>query len=80
MVYRCRRGKPESGDIDVLATHPSLKLGETKKKHGETMLKRLVDYLKGLVIDVISMGDTKFMVNSLRVLKVQMYLIKKLTQ
>ncbi|XP_013142721.1 PREDICTED: DNA polymerase beta-like isoform X1 [Papilio polytes] len=56
-----RRGKPESGDIDVLATHPSLKLGETKQKHGETMLKRLVDYLKGLVIDVISMGDTKFM-------------------
>ncbi|XP_014356832.2 DNA polymerase beta [Papilio machaon] len=56
-----RRGKPESGDIDVLATHPSLKLGGAKKKHGETMLKRLVDHLEGLVIDVISMGDTKFM-------------------
>ncbi|KPI92718.1 DNA polymerase beta [Papilio xuthus] len=56
-----RRGKAESGDIDVLATHLSLKPEGAKKKHGETMLKRLVDNLEGLIIDVISMGDTKFM-------------------
>ncbi|CAH2076400.1 unnamed protein product, partial [Iphiclides podalirius] len=56
-----RRGKSESGDIDALVTHPSLKAGEPKKSRGETMLQKIVEKLKGLVIDTISMGDTKFM-------------------
>ncbi|CAK1601026.1 unnamed protein product [Parnassius mnemosyne] len=56
-----RRGKSESGDIDVLVTHTSLKEGENKKKHGEGMLRKIVDKLKGLYIEEISLGDTKFM-------------------
>ncbi|KOB74653.1 DNA polymerase beta [Operophtera brumata] len=56
-----RRGKRESGDIDALVTHPSLKINEKKKKHEAKLMKSLVDALKGLVTDVISIGDTKFM-------------------
>ncbi|XP_060803809.1 DNA polymerase beta-like isoform X2 [Amyelois transitella] len=57
-----RRGKAESGDIDVLVTRPSLKVSEGKKKRGETLLKSIVEQLKeSLVTDVISIGDTKFM-------------------
>ncbi|CAG9785698.1 unnamed protein product [Diatraea saccharalis] len=57
-----RRGKSESGDIDVLMTHPSLNAYEMKKKHREKLLQNIVDTLsKGLVTDVISIGDTKFM-------------------
>ncbi|XP_023950862.2 DNA polymerase beta [Bicyclus anynana] len=55
-----RRGKSQSGDIDALVTHPSLKLDE-KKKHSEKLLKTVVDALHDLITDVISMGDTKFM-------------------
>ncbi|XP_053612299.1 DNA polymerase beta-like [Plodia interpunctella] len=57
-----RRGKAESGDIDALVTHPSLKVGEGKKKRDATLLKTLVEQLReSLVTDTISMGDTKFM-------------------
>ncbi|XP_028174412.1 DNA polymerase beta-like [Ostrinia furnacalis] len=57
-----RRGKSESGDIDALVTHPTLKVSEGKKKHSEVFLKTLVDELKkDLITDVISIGDTKFM-------------------
>lgn len=60
-----RRGKSESGDIDALLTHPSLQVSDGKKKQSENMLKNLVDELsKTLVTDVISIGDTKFMVSS----------------
>lgn len=57
-----RRGKSQSGDIDALVTHPSLKLQEEKKKHSEKLLKTVVGALDDLITDVISMGDTKFMV------------------
>lgn len=58
-----RRGKLQSGDIDALVTHPSLKLTTDKKKQDhKKILKNLVEALSGLVIDVISLGDTKFMV------------------
>lgn len=57
-----RRGKAESGDIDVLLTHPSYnsKDGSKKKSH---LLKQVVDVLKtkSLIIDTISHGDVKFM-------------------
>ncbi|CAG4975519.1 unnamed protein product [Parnassius apollo] len=56
-----RRGKSVSGDIDVLVTHTSLKDGENKKKHGVGMLRKIVDKLKDLYIEEISLGDTKFM-------------------
>ncbi|XP_045768825.1 DNA polymerase beta-like [Maniola jurtina] len=56
-----RRGKSQSGDIDALVTHPSLKLQEEKKKHSEKLLKTVVGALDDLITDVISMGDTKFM-------------------
>ncbi|CAH2245855.1 jg8528 [Pararge aegeria aegeria] len=55
-----RRGKTESGDIDALVTHPSLKF-EEKKKQSEKLLKTVVEALNDLITDVISMGDTKFM-------------------
>ncbi|KAJ4434325.1 hypothetical protein ANN_22882 [Periplaneta americana] len=57
-----RRGKPESGDVDVLLTHPSYTSvhGSKKKSH---LLKQVVDLLhsKGLITDTISLGDVKFM-------------------
>lgn len=56
-----RRGKSQSGDIDALVTHPSLKLQE-EKKHSGKLLKTVVGALGDLITDVISMGDTKFMV------------------
>ena len=61
-----RRGKAESGDIDVLLTHPSYnsKDGNKKKSH---LLKLVVDALKSknLIIDTISHGDVKFMVSNM---------------
>lgn len=57
-----RRGKSQSGDIDALVTHPSLELQEEKKKQSEKILKTVVRALDDLITDVISMGDTKFMV------------------
>ncbi|XP_050347138.1 DNA polymerase beta-like [Nymphalis io] len=56
-----RRGKLESGDIDVLITHPSLKLGDEKRKCHEKLLKNIVAALKSCITDIISMGETKFM-------------------
>ncbi|KAL3270543.1 hypothetical protein HHI36_021081 [Cryptolaemus montrouzieri] len=43
-----RRGKPESGDIDTLITHPSFRYDKKRKKTNETssMLKKIVDALK----------------------------------
>lgn len=59
-----RRGKEESGDIDVLVTHPDYtsKVKDEKKK--AISLKAIVECLekKQLIIDTISLGSTKFMV------------------
>lgn len=58
-----RRGKEESGDIDVLVTHPDYtsKAKDAKKK--AISLKTIVEYLekKKLITDTISLGSTKFM-------------------
>ncbi|XP_071439901.1 DNA polymerase beta-like [Hetaerina americana] len=56
-----RRGKSESGDIDVLLTHPSF-TSESKKSKVHR-LKDVVSRLqeRKLITDTISLGDTKFM-------------------
>ncbi|OWR53327.1 DNA polymerase beta [Danaus plexippus plexippus] len=54
-----RRGASQSGDIDVLVTHPTMKLD--KEKIGEKLLKEIKEALGELIVDVISMGATKFM-------------------
>ena len=60
-----RRGKEESGDIDVLVTHPDYisKAKDGKKK--AISLKTIVECLekKKLITDTISLGSTKFMVH-----------------
>ncbi|XP_067010757.2 DNA polymerase beta isoform X1 [Anabrus simplex] len=57
-----RRGKPDSGDIDVLLTHPSFTSKHKPKEKGK-LLKDVVSALeaKDLIIDTISLGDVKFM-------------------
>jgi hypothetical protein len=64
MFTTYRRGKLESGDIDVLLTHPSYTSTEKKKKKSQ-LLKDVVKSLvsKKLIIDTISLGDVKFMVS-----------------
>nr|CAD7260743.1 unnamed protein product [Timema shepardi] len=57
-----RRGKPDSGDIDVLLTHPSYTSKDGKSKRSQ-LLKKVVSLLESidLVTDTISLGDIKFM-------------------
>lgn len=59
-----RRGKRESGDIDVLLTHPNFtsSIKDSKKKHTQ-FLKSVVQCLEKvkLITDTISLGETKFM-------------------
>lgn len=57
-----RRGKPESGDIDALITHPSF-TSDVHPKTKSYLLKDIVKCLEecGLVCDTISHGDVKFM-------------------
>jgi DNA polymerase beta len=57
-----RRGKEESGDIDVLITHPDYTSKDAGKKI--VSLKSIVECLekKQLITDTISLGSTKFMV------------------
>ncbi|XP_018393618.1 PREDICTED: DNA polymerase beta-like isoform X2 [Cyphomyrmex costatus] len=57
-----RRGKEESGDIDVLVTHPDYTSKADKKKK-TISLKTIVECLKKkkLITDTISLGYTKFM-------------------
>ncbi|XP_021925589.1 DNA polymerase beta isoform X2 [Zootermopsis nevadensis] len=57
-----RRGKLESGDIDVLLTHPSYTSTDGSKKRSQ-LLKQVVSLLesKNIIIDTISLGDVKFM-------------------
>jgi DNA polymerase beta len=68
MFKTCRRGKLESGDIDVLLTHPSYTSTDGYKKRSE-LLKQVVTLLesKDLIIDTISLGDVKFMVSIITV-------------
>lgn len=63
MFKTYRRGKLESGDIDVLLTHPSYTSTDGSKKRSQ-LLKQVVSLLesKNIIIDTISLGDVKFMV------------------
>ncbi|KZC07070.1 PREDICTED: DNA polymerase beta-like isoform X2 [Dufourea novaeangliae] len=58
-----RRGKEESGDIDVLLTHPLYTSKEKESKKKVSVLKNVVECLekKRLIVDTISLGPTKFM-------------------
>ncbi|KAK9297035.1 hypothetical protein QLX08_009132 [Tetragonisca angustula] len=58
-----RRGKKESGDIDVLLTHPTYTSKEKESKKRISLLKDIVECLerKKLIVDTISLGSTKFM-------------------
>ncbi|KAK2586716.1 hypothetical protein KPH14_011751 [Odynerus spinipes] len=58
-----RRGKEESGDIDVLITHPSYTSEERESKKKVDLLKNIVENLEKnkLITDTISIGPTKFM-------------------
>jgi DNA polymerase beta len=59
-----RREAKESGDIDVLVTHPNIKSNKMNGKNFSlTHLNDLIKSLEncGLITDRISMGETKFM-------------------
>ncbi|XP_073977628.1 DNA polymerase beta-like [Rhodnius prolixus] len=58
-----RRGKTESGDVDVLITHPRFDSENTDKQRPTKLLKSVVSALeqKNLITDTISLGDVKFM-------------------
>lgn len=60
-----RRKKPESGDIDVLLTHPSYTSDDKDKKKRTKLLKIVVKCLEDnkLITDTISLGESKFMVH-----------------
>ncbi|XP_046851949.1 DNA polymerase beta-like [Xenia sp. Carnegie-2017] len=57
-----RRGKPSSGDIDVLICHPNF-TSQTKADTKSDYLKQVVDHLKAraYITDVLSQGALKFM-------------------
>lgn len=59
-----RRGKEESGDIDVLVTHIDYTSKTKDIKKRAVSLKAIVECLekKRLITDTISLGPTKFMV------------------
>ncbi|XP_018307946.1 DNA polymerase beta [Mycetomoellerius zeteki] len=58
-----RRNKEESGDIDVLVTHPNYISKAKDEKKKAISLKIIVECLekKKLITDTISLGSTKFM-------------------
>lgn len=58
-----RRGKLESGDMDVLVSKSSY-ISTCNKKEGAQLLHTFIQQLEalGLVTDTISLGDSKFMV------------------
>ncbi|XP_076162816.1 DNA polymerase beta [Ptiloglossa arizonensis] len=58
-----RRGKKESGDIDVLLTHPTYTSKEKESKKKVLILRNVVECLekKKLIVDTLSLGPTKFM-------------------
>jgi len=57
-----RRGRADSGDVDVLVTHGQHASGEVGKEEGARRLRQIVDWLTedGLITDVISLGGSKF--------------------
>ncbi|KAJ8675684.1 hypothetical protein QAD02_011470 [Eretmocerus hayati] len=57
-----RRGKSESGDIDVLLTHPNYTSEKKDAKKHSKHLKTIVTHLeeKNLITDTISHGESKF--------------------
>ncbi|XP_011692401.1 PREDICTED: DNA polymerase beta-like isoform X1 [Wasmannia auropunctata] len=58
-----RRGREESGDIDVLVTHPDYTSKARDEKKKAISLKGIVECLekKQLITDTISLGSSKFM-------------------
>lgn len=64
-----RRGKEESGDIDVLVTHPDYTSKTKDEKKRIVSLKAIVECLekKRLVTDTISLGASKFMVLKIKI-------------
>ncbi|KAL6267686.1 hypothetical protein P5V15_000761 [Pogonomyrmex californicus] len=58
-----RRGKEESGDIDVLITHPNYTSKAKDEQKRAVSLKAIVECLekKRLITDTISLGSAKFM-------------------
>ncbi|CAH4037725.1 unnamed protein product [Pieris brassicae] len=56
-----RRGKSESGDIDALVTHTSLRASKDHKKQGELLFNKIINALQVLITETISKGNTKFM-------------------
>ncbi|XP_076278545.1 DNA polymerase beta [Lasioglossum baleicum] len=58
-----RRGREESGDIDVLITHPTYSSTEKDSKKKVSLLKDVVECLEKnkFITDTISLGATKFM-------------------
>ena len=63
-----RRGAASSGDIDVLLGHPGF-TSEMKKK--PDLIKRVVLKMEetGFVTDTLSLGEAKFMVRGVSVVK-----------
>lgn len=61
-----RRGKKESGDIDVLLTHPNYTSDTKESKKQSPLLKSVIECLEKetLITDRISLGGAKFMVYS----------------
>lgn len=68
-VFPYRRGKKESGDIDVLVTHQDFLSANINKKQKNNMLKNLITVLENcnLITETLSLGDTKFMVKKLHI-------------
>lgn len=62
-----RRGVSQSGDIDILITHPHLTGDKLEKKQKGKDLKNIVEKLEkcGLLTDTLSLGTTKYMVRNL---------------
>ncbi|KAG7202185.1 hypothetical protein KM043_015864 [Ampulex compressa] len=58
-----RRGKDESGDIDVLLTHHNYSSHTKESKDNAASLRTVVEHLKKakLITDTLSLGSTKFM-------------------
>lgn len=58
-----RRGKTESGDVDVLLTHPKFTSMKNEKGLALSLLKPVVEKLEeiSLITDTISLGEVKFM-------------------
>jgi DNA polymerase beta len=58
-----RRGLPESGDIDVLMSHPDYTDAQRELKETGNLIQKLVDRLAAhaVIVDVIATGASQFM-------------------